>query len=234
VSVSDHSHDAAEDGFHEIQLSGKQVVFLFMVLTVASAVIFLCGVLVGRSVRTQRVDAMDGPPPATVSSPAAQAADSAPPSTEPPPPASEVPGELSYHKRLQGETAPREEVKPETKPEPPPAAPAAAQPATTTPATEPAAPPPAAPQRAAQEPATAKPGAWVVQVGAFGNAAAARDVVRRLSAKGHPAFVVNPAAGMPVIYRVQIGGYANRSEADQVARRIEQEDQFKPVVRQTR
>ena len=34
--MSDLSHDAAEDGFHEIQLSGKQIVFLAMVLTVAS------------------------------------------------------------------------------------------------------------------------------------------------------------------------------------------------------
>ena len=68
--MSDFSHDAAEDGFHEIQLSGKQVVFLFMVLTVASAVIFLTGVLVGRSVRTQRVEAMDTSAAAATSSPA--------------------------------------------------------------------------------------------------------------------------------------------------------------------
>ena len=37
-----------DEGFHEIQLNGKQVVFLFMVATVVSVVIFLCGVLVGR------------------------------------------------------------------------------------------------------------------------------------------------------------------------------------------
>ena len=39
-----------DDGFHEIQLSGKQLVFLFMATTVVSVVIFLCGVLVGRGV----------------------------------------------------------------------------------------------------------------------------------------------------------------------------------------
>ncbi len=38
----------ADDSFHEIQLSGKQLVFLFMAITVVSVVIFLCGVLVGR------------------------------------------------------------------------------------------------------------------------------------------------------------------------------------------
>ena len=42
------------DGFHEIQLNGKQLVFLFMAATVVSVVIFLCGVLVGRGVRTER------------------------------------------------------------------------------------------------------------------------------------------------------------------------------------
>ena len=42
-----------DDGFHDIQLNGKQLVFLFMSATVVSAVIFLCGVMVGRGVRAQ-------------------------------------------------------------------------------------------------------------------------------------------------------------------------------------
>lgn len=40
-----------EDGFHEIQLNGKQLVFLGMTTTLVSVVIFLCGVLVGRGVK---------------------------------------------------------------------------------------------------------------------------------------------------------------------------------------
>ena len=32
--MSDLSNDATDDGFHEIQLSGKQLVFLFMATTV--------------------------------------------------------------------------------------------------------------------------------------------------------------------------------------------------------
>jgi DedD protein len=210
--VPELSHDAADDGFHEIQLSGKQIVFLFMVLTVASAVIFLMGVLVGRGVRAERGEDVAQMTAASTAAPQ-PIAEGAPPS-EPPAPASETPDELSYHKRLQGEKPPQEAVQPE----PAPAAPDTSPPAA-------AEPTPAA---------GARPGAWIVQVGAFGNAAAARDVVRKLADKGHPAFLVNPAPGMPVIYRVQVGGYANRSEADQVARRIEQEDQFKPVVRQNR
>lgn len=45
---------STDDGFHEIQLNGKQLVFLFMAATVVSVVIFLCGVLVGRGVRAER------------------------------------------------------------------------------------------------------------------------------------------------------------------------------------
>jgi cell division septation protein DedD len=181
-----------------------------MVLTVASAVIFLLGVLVGRGVRAERGD--DFASLAATSTAAPQPLAEGTPPSEPPAPASETPDELSYHKRLQGEKPPQEAVKPEP-------APAAADPA----------PPPAPPAAAG-----GLPGAWVVQVGAFGNAGAARDVVRKLADKGYPAFLVNPAPGMPVIYRVQVGGYADRSEADRVAQRIEKEDQFKPVVRQNR
>ena len=48
-----------DDGFHEIQLNGKQLVFLFMAATVVSVVIFLCGVLVGRGVRAERAAVAD-------------------------------------------------------------------------------------------------------------------------------------------------------------------------------
>jgi DedD protein len=43
-----------DDGFTEIQLSGKQLVFLFMAASVVSVVIFICGVMVGRGVRIDR------------------------------------------------------------------------------------------------------------------------------------------------------------------------------------
>ena len=44
----------SDDAFHEIQLNGKQLVFLFMAAVVAMVVIFLLGVLVGRGVRNER------------------------------------------------------------------------------------------------------------------------------------------------------------------------------------
>jgi hypothetical protein len=54
--LGSHTQD---DGFHEIQLNGKQLVFLFMAATVVSVVIFLCGVLVGRGVRAERGSAVE-------------------------------------------------------------------------------------------------------------------------------------------------------------------------------
>src|SRR6185503_4550276 len=44
----------ADEGVHEIQLNGKQLVFMFMAVTVVAVVIFLCGVMVGRGVRAPR------------------------------------------------------------------------------------------------------------------------------------------------------------------------------------
>ena len=216
--MTELTHDTAEEGFHEIQLSGKQIVFLFMAATVVASVIFLTGVLVGRGVRAQRAEAADEP--IAAASPSQPVTEAAPAAAEPPAPAAETPDELSYHKRLQGETPPPEQLKPDT-----PSAP----PVQTPPAPSAAAPQPAA---APDVPTAGKPGNWVVQVTALRDAAAAQKQVRDLAAKGFPSFLVNPGAGMPVIYRVQIGGYATRTEAEQIARRLETEQDFKPVVRQ--
>src|SRR5439155_7505072 len=92
-----------DDGFHEIQLNGKQLVFLFMAVTVVSVVIFLCGVLVGRGVRFERATAEAGAGPvadAPIPQPSGQAAApaAAPPGSDPtaaapPPPAAD---DLTY------------------------------------------------------------------------------------------------------------------------------------------
>ena len=78
----------SDEGFHEIQLNGKQLVFLFMAATVVSVVIFLCGVMVGRGVRAER-----GPEAV------ADAATPAPQTTAPeaPPPASVNPATRAAH-----------------------------------------------------------------------------------------------------------------------------------------
>src|SRR5829696_3131333 len=51
----------SDEGFHEIQLNGKQLVFLFMSATVVAVVIFLCGVMVGRGVPTRAAASIDSP-----------------------------------------------------------------------------------------------------------------------------------------------------------------------------
>ena len=61
--MTDFTHDTADDGFHEIQLSGKQLVFLFMVTTVVIVVVFLCGVQVGRGVAARAAPPSKAPDP---------------------------------------------------------------------------------------------------------------------------------------------------------------------------
>ena len=226
--MADITHDAApvtDDSFHEIQLSGKQLVFLFMIAAVVLVATFLCGVQVGRGVRTDRsldattADALAPPPPPVASTPSQPAASSGPPAAEPPAPAQD--DELSYAKRLQSDSAPAEKLKPqETKPAPTAAA-KAVPPA--------AAPPP--PKQNATAPSTGQPGAWVVQLVALKDRSEAAVVAKRLSSKGYPAFVLDPAAGAPAIYRVQVGGYADRDHADQAARQIAKEENMQGYVR---
>jgi len=212
-------------------LSAKQLVFLFMLTTAVSVAIFLCGVLVGRSVGAdpaaqQSIDssAVD---PRTPSGTDASAAPTTPP--VPPPPVAET--DLSYHERLQQEKT-KEQLKPQAEAEPKPVPPAAA-PARQPEAQPPAAATPSADAQAAAGVPTAPPrrGTWVIQVQALQNRAAAGAIVKRLTAKGYPAFLLQPAAGAPSIFRVQIGRYSDRDEAERVARRLEKEEQFKPDIK---
>jgi cell division septation protein DedD len=91
------AHQIQDDGFHEIQLNGKQLVFLFMAATVVSVVIFLCGVLVGRGVRTERTvaqaaalnEAPDILPSEPAASPSAIQAGADPRTAAPPAPVDE-------------------------------------------------------------------------------------------------------------------------------------------------
>src|SRR6187401_605355 len=92
----------SDEGFHEIQLNGKQLIFLFMAATVVSVVIFLCGVMVGRGVRSGRGETT---PSAELETPA-QAAPApiapapAPASSAPVPPARVPEEDTSAYKDL--------------------------------------------------------------------------------------------------------------------------------------
>jgi len=202
-----------DEGFHEIQLNGKQLVFLFMAATVVSVVIFLCGVLVGRGVRSQLGAPPDGTPvtnvaettPTVPATPApAPAAGSDPTAAAPPPPADD----LSYFNRLEKSNAPVEKLKPASEK---PTAPASEKPAATAgkpatpPATAPVAvappvPPPPAPKPPAQAPA---------QVPAPVPAPAVP-----------PVSAASPAEPGGSGFAVQIAALNVRSEADAIAKRL--------------
>src|SRR5689334_3342254 len=103
-----------------------------MFATSLAVAIFLCGVQVGRNVRSDRVLVSDAgealgssaaaPPPA--STPTQPVASSGPLAAEPPAPAAEPDDELSYAKRLQAESAPAEKLKTPADPPAPKAQPA--------------------------------------------------------------------------------------------------------------
>ena len=207
------THDTAEDGFHEIQLSGKQLIFLFMTATVVSVVIFLCGVLVGKNVAAARGGVTESPVANATATPA-PTAEAGPPAAEPPAPPAEV--DVTYPQRLQS-NKPIEEPKPQPAP-PQPAPPAASK-------------PPARETGPVDVPTSGRPGTWFVQVQALQNRATAVSIVKSLVGKGYPAYLENPAPGAPVIYRVRIGRYSDRREAEQVSRRLQKEEQFNPDVR---
>jgi sporulation related protein len=213
-----------DEGFHEIQLNGKQLVFLFMAATVVSVVIFLCGVLVGRGVRAERAVVTD-PSTASVAettpqqpatAPAPTPAGSDPTAAAPPPTAAE---DLSYFNRLEkAKPAPEALKPPSTKP------PTAEQP-------KPAAKEPPREARAPR-PTEAEPAGqgFAVQIAALNVRSEAEAIAKRLSTKGYAAYVLAPTDGTPAVYRVRVGKFPTRREAETIAAKLQREEQFKPWV----
>jgi DedD protein len=213
----------SDPNVREIQLNGKQLVFMFMTATVAAVVIFLCGVMVGRGVTTTRVSAAAAAvaaeptvdPTSTPESPTTTSADG----TSPGEPLSrqEDLKELTYAKRLEA---------PEPPPEPaiesvPAPAPAIAE-------TKVERPAPAASKAVATGEPTGN--GFVVQVASLRSRDEADAIARRLSSKGYASFVTTPGASGPRVFRVRVGKFAERGEAETVARRLEKEEQFKPWI----
>jgi cell division septation protein DedD len=200
----------AEEAFHEIQLNGKQLVFLFMAGTVVAVVIFLCGVMVGRGVRAQR-----GPELAALSSDATADPTASIPSVTRPPAAADVSlpsatEKLSYPERLASEDPPPETLK--AAPDPPRAAPNVA------------------PKRLAKAPPEPSGDGFSVQVTAVREREEANTIVKRLVSKGYPAYVTMPAVGAPAVYRVRVGKFGDRRAAEAVATRLEREEHFRPWI----
>lgn len=213
-----------DEGFHEIQLSGKHLVALFMAATVVAVVIFLCGVMVGRDVQKQRF-AMAASASEPSADPTAQVRTSGAP--EPsrdagpasPPAAGAGEENLTYPNRLSGNNPPAESLKPA------PAAPAAER--SPRPPPEPSTSSTAAGTAPAAEPSGT---GFAVQVAAVAERGEADTIARRLSTKGYPAYVMSPVAGAPRVFRVRVGKYKERREAEHVADRLRREEQFKPWI----
>ncbi len=194
-----------EREFHEIQLSGKQLVFLFISLVVMAVVTFLLGVAVGKGVRG---DVMDAPTSASAST---ESEVSAEPPIQPA-------QELGYHDLLAGSGTPPATTGPPPTP-----------PAENTPLPAPI-PEPAAP--AAQPPpaAPAVTGDWFLQIGAYSGRQAADGQVAALKKLNVPAFVLVPPSGSPDrLFRVRVGPYSTQADADEVRVRLVREG-FTPRV----
>lgn len=201
----------SEESFNEIQLSGKQLVFMFMATTLVLVVTFLLGVVVGRRVPAETIIAeatgatIENLPPAD---PSAPVPDAGQPSAEPPAPIPEEPDQFSYHERLQ---------------------PGAPQADTVQPPQAPATPPPAAAPQ--PEPPAAPASGWVAQIGAYKDRATADRIADTLKRNNFPAFVLAPTPGSPTAtFRVRVGPYRERREAEAVAGRLERELQFSAFV----
>ena len=99
---------SADDDVREIQLSGKQLVFLFMAVTVVSVVIFLCGVLVGRGVQLHPAAVVDQ----SAAAPAEVVPDPTAPADRPVAPADEPTKttELGYQDDLKAKTPTTDKV----------------------------------------------------------------------------------------------------------------------------
>jgi DedD protein len=216
----------SDQGFHEVQLSGKQLVFLFMSAVVLMVVVFLLGVNVGRGVRSAMGDAEVS----AQADPAAAAPTDTDAAVATPTPAKPAQPELSYHDMLLAATpaadkgnaaekappAPVNEAPPPVNEVPPPAP-------TPTPVATQAQPP-------AAKPSTSNRSEWFVQTGAYSTQAVADGQVAKLKQLNVPAFVVPPEAGAGgKLFRVRIGPYAERAQAEQVSSRVARQG-FTPSI----
>ncbi len=209
-----------DEGFREIQLNGKQLLFLGMAATVVLVVTFLFGVLTGRNAPrgAEMVEAAAteiAPAPAL---PAASGTADAPVSADPPATgvATKPVENLSYAERLLREGPANENLKPAQQPAPARETPSEPAPPVQEPvAAKPPAPRPAPATPESQKPESAKP-----------------EPVKLEPAKPAPAA---PPAPVPAVaaetvagtadqsgpgFAVQVAAFRDRRESDTLARQL--------------
>ncbi|HEY1910430.1 MAG TPA: SPOR domain-containing protein [Vicinamibacterales bacterium] len=241
------AHAVQDDSFREIQLNGKQLVFLFMAATVVSVVIFLCGVLVGRGVRAERsIGAEAGAASTADPAPSPEAKSVAEAGSDPtkvPPPSPAADAEVLSYPSLGSKNPPVDKLKPEHDKPSASAAPIAEKPSTVasaktsvaavpTPPPAPVVKPKDTPKETAHTDLAPEPtqSGFAVQIAALNVRTEAEAIAKRLNSKGYTAYVLSPASGTPSVYRVRVGKYGTRREAESIAERLQKEEQFKPWV----
>jgi DedD protein len=202
----------SDEGLHEIQLNGKQLVFLFMTATVVAVVIFLCGVMVGRGVPAQRgttVLAADGLDPTTTADDVradAAAADASAASTA-------GSSAASPSSRL-GLTYPDRLEEPDPVPEEVPGGTSAREPFATTAVAKVPPPPPPAPAAKATEKPSKPAAASATAAVAKAPAAVAKAPAAVAKAPAEDAVPAGPG------FVVQVAAVRQRTEADSIRGRL--------------
>ncbi len=210
----------------ELKLDHNQVFFLFAGLAAYSALIFVLGVVVGRSRRSETPrtamalpDASPAPSPLKIAKVEERLAAAQPKATEEP----ELP--LGFYETLENGTeqdGPKATATPTSAP---------AKTATPAAAATTATPVPTAttPAKAA---ATAATGKFTLQVIAYNDAALAQKAVAGLKAKGFDAYTIEAQVpGKGTIHRVRVGRYASRGDAESAAGALSGSDPgVKPLV----
>ena len=218
----------SDQGFHEVQLSGKQLVCLFMSAVVVMVVVFLLGGTVGRGVRS----AVGEPEVLAQGDPAApKGPDAAPAATE----SAKPTPELSYHDLLlQATPAPDKAAADKTPPAEAPPPVAEAPPPTQNPTPVPAPNPPAEkvtpapPAAAAPKPSGSE---WFLQTGAYSTQAVADGQVAKLKQLNFPAFVLSTERNGNRLFNVRVGPFADRAEADRAGSRLKRQGYSSLITR---
>ncbi|MBM3750852.1 MAG: SPOR domain-containing protein [Acidimicrobiia bacterium] len=179
--------------FREIQLSGKQLVFLFISAVVAAVVIFLLGVAVGRDIRSA----------ADTQSASATGTETVVPID----PQAQPVQDLAYHDLLTGSGAPAPTPPPDTGPPPTP-------PAETT-------PPPAAQPEPAPTAVTGDWFLQVGAYGGRQAADGVVGNLKKLNVPAF--VLAPGAGASDRLFRVRVGPYVTRAEADGVRARLARE-----------
>lgn len=227
-------HPMSDEQVREFHLDGKQLVFLVISGIGIGVVVFLCGVLVGRGVRTpvlaesldavatNATDTLEGTDDPTLATAATDA--------------TALPDEnLTYPERLRGSAPPDsiEDPVPAAEPVPAVKTPPRSEPVATTakvaPATTAAKGVAAtATAKDAVAPAAGEPAGkgYVVQVMSVTKRTEADSVARRLNSRGYQAFV-SPTSEGGQRFRVRVGTFATMKDATAALARLKKEEKLK-------